>query len=79
MAKTRDLLENLEWELEEDMNLSEEAGPEDYIFVVKPDGRVKAIMLPEETEKEMSPGIKDLMAYFEEQYSNNSSAGQTLH
>lgn len=78
MAKTRDLLENLEWELEEEMNLAEEAGPEDYIFVVKPSGRVKAIMLPEETEEEMSPGIKDLMTWFEERYTE-SSEGQTLH
>lgn len=78
MAKTRDLLENLEWELEEEMNLAEEAGPEDYIFVVKPDGRVKAIMLPEETEEEMSPGIKDLMSWFEERHPE-SSEGHTLH
>jgi len=60
------------------MNLAEEAGPEDYIFVIKPDGRVKAIMLPETTEEEMSPGIKDLMTWFEERY-EESSQGHTLH
>jgi len=77
MAKTREMLEDLNWEMDE-MDLAEEAGPEDYIFVVKADGSLKAVMLPEEMQEEMSPGIKDLLDQFEASHLE-SSAGHTLH
>lgn len=74
--------ETVGWQLEEDLDLSEEAGPEDYVFVVRPDGGCKAILLPQEFENnpeaEMSEGIKRVMECFESVYTE-TSAGHTIH
>ena len=76
MAKNSELISESEWEMEE-IDINEETGPEDYVFVVTPGGTVKAMLLPQEVEGDMSQGIKDLLAFFENQY--DSSAGKTLH
>jgi len=76
MAKTSELMRESDWEMEE-IDINEETGPEDYVFVVAPGGTVKAMLLPQEVEGDMSQGIKDLLAFFENQY--DSSAGKTLH
>ena len=74
--------ETVEWQLEQDLDLAEEAGPEDYVFVVGPDGGCKAILLPQEfednPEAEMSEGIKKVMECFESVYVE-TSAGKTIH
>lgn len=66
-----------EWEMEE-IDIVEETGPEDYVFVVKPTGAIKAMLLPKEIDGEMTQGIKDLLEFFENQYVD-SSIGKTLH
>jgi len=66
----------LEWE-EAELDLADEITDEDYVFVVKPDGSVKSILLPS-IETDMSEGIRDLMDFLEDK-SSLSSAGHTLH
>lgn len=66
----------LDWE-EAELDLADEITDEDYVFVVKPDGSVKSILLPS-IETDMSEGIRDLMDFFEDK-SSLSSAGHTLH
>jgi|AntAceMinimDraft_11_1070367.scaffolds.fasta_scaffold02492_12 phosphoribosyl-dephospho-CoA transferase len=77
MAKTRELSNEVDWEMEE-IDINEETGPEDYVFVVTPAGGIKAMLLPQEVEGDMSQGIKDLLAFFENQYVEGS-VGKTLH
>lgn len=81
MAKNS--VDTVEWQLEEELDIAEEAGPEDYVFVVRPDGGCKAILLPQkyddsEEEIEMSEGIKKIMKCFESVYTE-TSAGHTIH
>jgi hypothetical protein len=66
----------LEWE-EAELDLADEITDEDYVFVVKPDGSVKSILLPS-IETDMSEGIRDLMDFIEDK-SSLSSAGHILH
>lgn len=74
MAQLKD--GGLDWE-EAELDLADEVTDEDYVFVVKPDGSVKSILLPT-VQTEMSDGVRELMDFFEDKYSE-SSAGHTLH
>ena len=71
MSKATEIMSDAEWEMEE-IDIAEETGPEDYVFVVKPTGAIKEI------DGEMTQGIKDLLEFFENQYVD-SSIGKTLH
>ncbi len=77
MSKATEIMTDAEWEMEE-IDIAEETGPEDYVFVVKPTGAIKAMLLPKEIDGEMTQGIKDLLEFFENQYVD-SSIGKTLH
>jgi hypothetical protein len=77
MSKATEIITDAEWEMEE-TDIAEETGPEDYVFVVKPTGAIKAMLLPKEIDGEMTQGIKDLLDFFENQYVD-SSIGKTLH
>lgn len=77
MSKATEIMTDAEWEMEE-IDIVEETGPEDYVFVVKPTGAIKAMLLPKEIDGEMTQGIKDLLEFFENQYVD-SSIGKTLH
>ena len=77
MSKATEIMTDAEWEMEE-IDIQEETGPEDYVFVVKPTGAIKAMLLPKEIDGEMTQGIKDLLESFENQYVD-SSIGKTLH
>ena len=77
MSKATEIITDAEWEMEE-IDIAEETGPEDYVFVVKPTGAIKAMLLPKEVDGEMTQGIKDLLEFFDKQYVD-SSVGKTLH
>ena len=77
MSKATEIMTDAEWEMEE-IDIQEETGPVDYVFVVKPSGAIKAMLLPKEIDGEMTQGIKDLLEFFENQYVD-SSIGKTLH
>ena len=77
MSKATEIMTDAEWEMEE-IDIQEETGPEDYVFVVKPTGAIKAMLLHKEIDGEMTQGIKDLLEFFENQYVD-SSIGKTLH
>jgi phosphoribosyl-dephospho-CoA transferase len=77
MSKATEIITDAEWEMEE-IDIAEETGPEDYVFVVKPTGAIKAMLLPKEIDGEMTQGINDLLDFFENQYVD-SSIGKTLH
>ena len=77
MSKATEIMTDAEWEMEE-IDIAEETGPEDYVFVVKPTGAIKAMLLPKEIDGEMTQGIKDILEFFENQYVD-SSIGKTLH
>ena len=77
MSKATEIMSDAEWEMEE-IDIQEETGPEDDVFVVKPSGAIKAMLLPKEVDGEMTQGIKDLLEFFEKQYVD-SSVGKTLH
>lgn len=66
----------LSWEPAE-LDLSEEIAPEDYVFILRPDGQVKSVMLPENGD-EITDEMKEIMKYFETQYLGTSE-GHTLH
>ena len=71
---------NLNLNFEEDIDLTEEIGPEDYVFVVRPDGMMKTMLLPSDPQsEEMDPRMKKLFKFFEDSYEENSSEGKTLH
>ena len=71
---------DLNLNFEEDIDLTEEIGPEDYVFVVRPDGMMKTMLLPSDPQSdEVDPRMKKLFKFFEDSYEENSSEGKTLH
>jgi len=70
---------DLNLEFTEDIDLAEEIGPEDYVFVVRPDGIMKTMLLPAEPIETTDPRIEKLLEFFKDSYEENSSEGKTLH
>ena len=53
--------------------------PEDYVFVVKPNGTLKGISLPE-VDVDASPGVEEIFNFFIEQAGGkNYLASTTIH
>jgi hypothetical protein len=53
--------------------------PEDYVFVVKPNGTLKGISLPE-VDTEASPGVEEIFNFFIQQAGGkNYLASTTIH
>lgn len=72
-------MSDLNLEFTEEIDLAEEIGPEDYVFVVRPDGMVKAMLLPSNPSAVTDPRIEKLLKFFEDGAEENSSEGKTLH
>jgi len=70
---------DLNLEFTEDIDLAEEIGPEDYVFVVRSDGIMKTMLLPAEPTETTDPRIEKLLEFFKDSYEENSSEGKTLH
>jgi hypothetical protein len=75
MEKTEKAFSELGWE-EDEINLLDEIGSEDYVFVVNSDGMVKSMLLPEVSTGTVSAGIEELMEFFKKR---SDSTGHTLH
>jgi hypothetical protein len=72
-------------ELFEDPNLNAsddvlgDIAPEDYVFVVRPNGVLKGISLPE-VDDEVSPGVEEIFNFFIKQAGGkNYLASRTIH
>jgi hypothetical protein len=64
----------------EDIDLVDEIGPEDYVFVVRPDGMMKTMLLPSDPGPDpVDPRMTTVLNFFENQYKDNSSEGHTIH
>lgn len=70
---------DLNLEMDEAIDLAEEIGPEDYVFVVRPDGMMKTMLLPSEPTATTDPRIEKLLEFFQTSYEDNSSEGHTIH
>ena len=65
--------------LNEDDDVMGNIGPEDYVFVVKPDGVLKGISLPE-TDDIASPEVGEIFNFFIRQAGGkNYLASTTIH
>lgn len=65
--------------LNEDDDVMGNISPEDYVFVVKPDGVLKGISLPE-TDDEASPEVEEIFNFFIRQAGGkNYLASTTIH
>ena len=70
---------DLNLEFTEEIDQAEEIGPEDYVFVVRPDGMMKTMLLPAEPTETTDPRIEKLLQFFQDSYEDNSSQGKILH
>ena len=65
--------------LNEDDDVLGDIAPEDYVFVVKPNGVLKGISLPE-VDEETSPEVEEIFNFFIKQAGGkNYLASRTIH
>jgi hypothetical protein len=65
--------------LNEDDDVLSDIAPEDYVFVVKPNGVLKGISLPE-VDEETSPEVEEIFNFFIKQAGGkNYLASRTIH
>ena len=65
--------------LSEDEDVLGDIAPEDYVFVVKPNGVLKGISLPE-VDEETSPEVEEIFNFFIKQaVGKNYLASRTIH
>lgn len=78
MAKITDEHSN-DLNLSEDEDVLGDIQPEDYVFVVKPNGVLKGISLPE-VDTEASPEVEEIFNFFIRQAGGkNYLASSTIH
>lgn len=78
MAKITDEHSN-DLNLSEDEDVLGDIQPEDYVFVVKPNGVLKGISLPE-VDTEASPEVEEIFNFFIRQAGGkNYLASNTIH
>jgi hypothetical protein len=65
-------------ELLEDTDDYDDLSPEDYVFIVGPDGKMKSVIFPPEDEFEYSQGLKEVFSMFGVE-DPNLLLGQTIH
>jgi len=47
----------------DEVDVLEDIHPEDYVFVVSPEGKLRGISLPEDDGQEVSEELKDILNY----------------
>ena len=52
--------------LNESVDVLDDIHPEDYVFVVSPEGQLRGISLPEDDDQEISPELEKIVNYIVE-------------